>query len=271
MTKQQKIIIAILSTIALVVLAGLGCAAAFLVTRTPASEPASTPGAMAQQPSPTPPLTPSSTPTPPAMATPTQTPLPTPTSTRVVTVTVLPTPTPTRANCANDVSNFEASGLITSEQVRQYLHQAIPVTHLDNCRGIEYVHKHAAVRATPISGNIIPVYRQIYVYAVDPDKQGVEDLLVTLTHEIGHNVHYNIRRDNFELDVRWAELHRQSHDTFAREGLGFVSDYARTNKFEDFAETYKAYILAPEFLKLLSPDKYEFMRQEIFKGQEYLR
>ncbi len=271
MTKQQKIIIALLSVVAVVVLAGLGCAAVYLLILSPAPGPAPTTAAVVQQSSSTPLPVPSSTPIPAATTAPTETPPPTPTATQVVVETVLPMPTPTRANCIDDITNFGDSGVITDEQVQQYLRDTIPLSHLDHCRGIEYVARRGAVHTTPIAGNIIPVYREIYVYAIDPEVQGVENLLDTLIHEIGHNVNYNIRRDNFDLDVQWAELHKQSKKTFTDAGLGFVSDYARTDKFEDFAESYLAYIHYPDILEFANVDKYEFMRQEIFKGRQYPR
>ena len=88
-------------------------------------------------------------------------------------------------------------------------------------------------------------------------------MLDTLTHEVGHNVHYNMRIDNLELANQWAELHQQD--------VGFVSDYARTNEFEDFAESYRAYVRQPQTLQLYSPIKYEFLRVNAFDGYEYPR
>jgi hypothetical protein len=84
-----------------------------------------------------------------------------------------------------------------------------------------------------------------------------------VTHEVGHNVHYNLRIDNLEVASQWTELHQQD--------AGFVSDYARTNEYEDFAESYRVYVRQPELLQLYSPVKYEFMRLEVFAGQEYPR
>ena len=264
-TKQQKIIIAALSGVAVLVLAGLGCAAALLLVPHSASAPAVAVVAASSPPTSLP--APSSTPMPTVTTTPA--PLPTPTSTRVVVETVQPSPTPTRANCIDQVTNFGASGVITDDQVKQFLHQTIPAGHLDGCRGIEYIPQQAQLHDTPLAGSIIPVYREIQVYAVSAQYQTTDQVLDTIVHEIGHNVHKNIRSTDMNLDGRWAELYRQSEDTFVRNGLGFVSDYARANKFEDFAETYMAYVRHPEILKYYNPLKYEFMRLEVFQGQEY--
>ena len=255
MTTQQKLIVAILSITAIVIFAILAGLILVLV-QTSISKPAPT--------SLTPSFTPSSTTTSPqpATATPTQTPLPTPTSTRVVTQTVTPTPRPTPINCIHAISNFEASGLITNEEVEEYLRQTIPLTHLDRCQRIKYIPKLVDAHATPASGRFIPLVRYISVYAVQ-GPQDSENILDTLIHEVGHNVHHNMRIDNLELANHWKELHKQD--------LGFVSDYARTDEFEDFAESYRAYVREPQRLLLYSPAKYEFMRVEVFAGQEYPR
>ena len=266
MTGQQKVILVVLSTVALLVFGVLACAGIFVLIM-PVSSSISTPAPkpVAQRPIPLP-----STPEPSPSATPgaiaTDKPAPTSTATKVVIETVLPTPTPTAANCITTIRGFGDSGVTTDEAVEQYLRNTLPLHHLDHCRAIKYIAVDAAVHSTPIAGNIIPVYREINIYSHGAFES--EDfLLETLVHEIGHNVHYNIRRDNFDLDVKWAELFRQSE----KDRKLFISDYAQTNKFEDFAETYMFYVLNPDFLILVNPDKYEYMRLEIFNGQEYGR
>jgi hypothetical protein len=47
---------------------------------------------------------------------------------------------------------------------------------------------------------------------------------------------------------------------------GFVTNYARTNHLEDFAETAKFYWIAPEELRRISPEKFAFMRDVVFEG-----
>jgi hypothetical protein len=269
MTSQQKLIVTILSIIVMfifVILAGL---ILILVQRSisepaPASEQPAAEQPTTVQPSLTPSLTPSSTATPPQpeMDTPAQPALPTPTSTRVVTQTVTPTPRPPPINCIHAISDFEASGVITNEEVEAYLRQTIPLTHLDRCQRIKYIPKLVGMHATPAAGRFIPLVRYISVYAVQ-GPQGPENILATLIHEVGHNVHHNMRIDNLELANHWEELYKQD--------LGFVTDYARTDEFEDFAESYRAYVREPQNLLLYSPVKYEFMRVEVFAGQEYPR
>ena len=270
MSKQQKTIIAALAIFAGVVLVALVCAGVFVFTQSPIQDSIDTPVALAQQSTPTPPSTGTPQPLPAASPTPTHTPEPTPTSTKVVVTTVQPSPTPTRANCIDDIKNFDASGLITNQEVQQYLLQTLPIDHLENCRGIEYIHKQAAIHGDAIEGSTIPIYRIIYVYKPSFQSQnGASALLDTLVHEIGHNVNFNIRRDNFDLDVEWRLMYEESKKTFPQDGKGFVTNYARTTKYEDFAESYRFYVRDPKSLLYFSPAKYEFMRDNVFNGREY--
>lgn len=74
----------------------------------------------------------------------------------------------------------------------------------------------------------------------------------TLTHEVGHTVDY---------ESRWFKLfgERSNQKPF---GAGpHITDYAKTNHFEDFAESYEEYHLRPENLKKTAPEKYEAIRE----------
>jgi hypothetical protein len=69
------------------------------------------------------------------------------------------------------------------------------------------------------------------------------------------------------INARWLGR-RWQMEVGAQEN--FVSQYAMTNPSEDFAETVNQYRVAP--FKLLSshPIKYQFIKEEIFYGQEFL-
>jgi hypothetical protein len=266
----QKSVLFLLTLIALLVVLALGATTFWLTRQTRVSLAPDNSG-LAQHPPALPTTAPSNTPVSMPQATPTlrQTAPPTATGTRVVVQTVLPSPTATVSNCVSDVTNFETSGVLTDEQVRQYLRQTIPLNHLDNCRGITYVHTLAKIHGTEISGSTVPVYRKINVFQVAAPFQTTQYLLDTLTHEIGHNVQMNIRRTEPQWDKEWNTMYKQSLQTFAATGQGFVSDYARTNASEDFAETYMTYVRYPQILMAANPAKYEFMRQFVFGGQEF--
>jgi len=271
-TNQQKLIIAFLATVTVIVFAGLACLVVLYpqLPRSPINSPA-----MAQAPSPTV----ESTPVPTAITAPTSLPGDTPaaetieatstvsgatpTNTRVVQKTATPTITPTAVNCIHNIYDFDASGVVTDEEVETFIRNTLPLDHLDRCLRIRYVDHITDVRSTPAAGRFMPVVRHISVYPVTGGGLTPQDIFDTLTHEIGHNVYYNMRIDNLALATEWENLYRQN--------VGFVSDYARTNEFEDFAESYRAYVLEPETLLLSSPAKYEFVRVEVFKGYEYPR
>ena len=276
MTNQQKLIIAFLAIVTALVFAGLACFAVLYLQlpHTSIDSPA-----MAQAPSPTFVSTPEVT----ATSLPGTTPAAagiieatstvsaatstvsaaTPTNTRVVQETATPTVTPTAVNCIHNIYDFDASGVVTDEDVETFIRNTIPLEHLDRCLRIRYVNHITDVRSTPAAGRFMPVVRHISVYPVTGGGLTPQDIFDTLTHEIGHNVHYNMRIDNLALANEWENLFHQN--------AGFVSDYARTNEFEDFAESYRAYVLEPEKLFLYSPAKYEFIRVEVFEGYEYPR
>jgi hypothetical protein len=271
--RQDKFILVALAIVAIIVFMALSCTALILIrpqSSRPAAAQLSSPQMakpVAIEPSAVPPvLTPTS---PPTIPTATVSPLPSPTSTRVVNETPLPTPKPTPINCLDHINDFEASGLMTNAQVEAYLRATIPQAHLDNCRAIRYIPKTVEVGSEVAAGKFIPLFRYISVYAAPPPYHTLDDLLQTLVHEIGHNAHFNLRLVDQERAKRWTELYQQSQATFAATGLGFVSEYARLNEFEDFAESYAAYVRQPGLLKHYNPDKYEYMRQNIFGGREY--
>lgn len=79
-----------------------------------------------------------------------------------------------------------------------------------------------------------------------------EKWLRTQTHETGHAVDYESQP--FKL---FGE--RSSRNPF---GKGpYISDYARTNAREDFAESYEEFFADPENLKAKAPEKYEAIRK----------
>jgi hypothetical protein len=75
-----------------------------------------------------------------------------------------------------------------------------------------------------------------------------EKFQATLVHEVGHTVDYETQ--HFRL---WGE--RSTQKPFG-EGP-HISEYAKTNHREDFAESYEEFHLNPENLKDKAPEKYE--------------
>lgn len=99
--------------------------------------------------------------------------------------------------------------------------------------------------------------------------QPAERVYETVVHEFGHAIHYSIAgRLLYEIYTPgWTNL---SWTNAIVDGLkswnGFVSDYARENDHEDFADTVEFYWLAPDELKRVSPAKFRYMRDVVFEG-----
>lgn len=50
----------------------------------------------------------------------------------------------------------------------------------------------------------------------------------------------------------------------------FVRDYAGSAPAEDFAESTAYYMYQPQYLKTIDPNKYNFIKDKVFKGKEFL-
>ena len=93
--------------------------------------------------------------------------------------------------------------------------------------------------------------RQITIFQADSRSQ----LLHSLYHEIGHYVFHVI------ID---STMRKEWVTKVSRSG-SYISEYAKTNASEDFAESYATYVLPPTKLALI-PTKNRFMRETVFKG-----
>lgn len=85
---------------------------------------------------------------------------------------------------------------------------------------------------------------------------------VSLTHEIGHDVAEEMHLD---LSGDWMKTSGWN----AGKPKDIPSPYAGTDPREDFAETFAAYRLSPEYLKKKSPQRYEYMKTKVFHGVEF--
>ena len=100
-----------------------------------------------------------------------------------------------------------------------------------------------------------------------------EENIAVFLHEMGHSV-------DLSYSEKVKEFHEISFDKNdkIREGKreNFVSWYAMTNKYEDFAETYCFYILYNKEFEILSKNnkilqnKYNFIKNNIFKNQGFI-
>jgi hypothetical protein len=169
---------------------------------------------------------------------------------------------------STEIGNFEASGWASTEEVTSFLRETLPPTHLENCRNIRYEPKLSAEHPNTV-GVFDCKSREIIIGKGFEHLQGMEDKIESLTHQAAYNAYENIKINRPDVAKQWSDLHDQSLERNNRDGLGFVSSRANTNDWEDFAETYTTYVHDPEKLKFYSPEKYEFMRQEVFSAREY--
>jgi hypothetical protein len=93
----------------------------------------------------------------------------------------------------------------------------------------------------------------------------------TAFHEMGHYIASELNLDShkawlgfsgwIEKDGKWTSSKKDS----------VPSKYAATNPAEDFAESVSAYRYNPQLLKNVNPEKYQFLKETVFDGLEYLQ
>lgn len=174
-----------------------------------------------------------------------------------------------------EVRGFDRSGLMTDQEVKGYLAEALPPEHVspESLTSIEYVDMYVPYQEGDVKGNILGSTQpnlftessKIEVYRQVPDGNlNRSEMEHTIAHEVGHSVYNDmgwVARTPRQL--AWEELSANSTPN------EYVSDYARTDVHEDFAESYATYVHDPEHLRDVSQDKYNFMRDQVFHGREY--
>lgn len=165
------------------------------------------------------------------------------------------------------IRGFERSGVMTNEEVGEYLTDNLPPEHLraDRITSIQYTDQfHGDDRGNTLgvcSTNTETGVSEIQIHRQVPGGSIARGTMEhTLIHEVGHNVHYNVGEQNM---ASWEQLSVNSAPD------GYVSNYARTNPQEDFAESYATYVKDPALLQEANPQKYAFMKRWVFGGREY--
>jgi len=123
--------------------------------------------------------------------------------------------------------------------------------------------------------------------------QNRDEMISVFIHELGHLVDLSVlsgdrgRLSNFKDDgktirlsdpsvgfyeISWETSTKRKKDADRRD---FVSGYAMTNVFEDFAESYLFYRLhGDKFRRIMSQSealrkKYDFLKEKVFNGEEF--
>lgn len=170
------------------------------------------------------------------------------------------------------VEGFDTSGVMTDQEVRGYLKDTLPEKHANNITmdSVRYTDKTVESKEGVELGSWESEQKQTFLQpdqeitinkqSLEGDK-GQEQMKDTLTHEVGHQTYSKFLSESDRKE--WGKLSAE------RTGQECVSGYAQKDKFEDFAESYRAYVRDPESLKQVSSEKYEFMRNKVFEGREY--
>lgn len=170
------------------------------------------------------------------------------------------------------LAGFEKISDHGNEAIAEYLKDTIPTEHLEGCPEIKYDPENRLFTENPHALGVYHTDTRKIEVASESRFESVDDLLDTIVHETGHNVYANLEKTNPSAIERWEQMYKESKEFGEFDaGFGFVSEYAKTSRFEDFAESYRAYVRDPELLKFMNATKYEFMKYQVFEGKEYLR
>ncbi len=78
-----------------------------------------------------------------------------------------------------------------------------------------------------------------------------------------------IKSTKYETDVKTGKKTQVSQWEFSKD-KNFVSDYSSTAPAEDFAEAAAHYVYYPNKLKAVDPEKYDFIKNKVFGGKEFI-
>ena len=160
-----------------------------------------------------------------------------------------------------EVHQVEVSEFLPLSEMLNYINDNIPEKHLEGCRNIRY---EVDQRIFENSENLAYIQTQNHDICLGSSDRFLnkENLFEIVCHEIGHNVFQQFSDVMSPITEQWNGLHNKSQG-------GVVSSYAQSSSVEDFALTYETYITDPEYLRMVNPEKYEFMRVHVFLGREY--
>lgn len=94
----------------------------------------------------------------------------------------------------------------------------------------------------------------------------------TVLHELAH-VFAESNLGNFDLHKDWMQISqwKLKNSTWTSSSKNFISIYSKKNPIEDFAESFVAYRLDPKRLKKVEPKKFDYLKNMVFDGQEFLQ
>jgi hypothetical protein len=90
-------------------------------------------------------------------------------------------------------------------------------------------------------------------------------------HELAHNVSTKLK--DMDESPSWLKLSdwiKKGDDWSSSKSACFTTKYGLTNPYEDYAEALSTYRYNPKEFKNSCPKKYEYLKEKVFKGKEYL-
>lgn len=164
------------------------------------------------------------------------------------------------------ICGFEKIQEMDNKEIADYLNETIPPEHLSSCPEIAYNPKEDAFQDPNCLGVFYLDSNRIAIASKERFAD-YDSMLDVLTHEVGHHKHNLMEKLDTDMAAKWEKLHAESLENY--NGFGFVSEYAMTDCYEDFAESYMTYIRDPELLQVMNPEKYAFLKYNVFDGREY--
>jgi hypothetical protein len=93
----------------------------------------------------------------------------------------------------------------------------------------------------------------------------------TVFHEMAHNISNKL--ENMDESQKWLSLSqwvKKGDDWSASNKACFISKYGKDSPWEDYAEVISAYRYNAKELKKRCPEKYHFLKENVFQSIEYI-
>lgn len=183
----------------------------------------------------------------------------------------------------DEFNQMQSVSEVQKNEIKQFLGK-LPVKHLSAL-------KHLILDYNPKAHRGLGGADLIILRAVNISR---EEFFAVLIHEIGHSVDLGVVRENhrdfispfkdgnhqiYETDsslefyrISWENEHERKKTAV---NADFVSGYAMSDPFEDFAETYAYYLLHNQTFKSKAQtseallEKYYYMKNRVFDGKEF--
>ncbi len=115
-----------------------------------------------------------------------------------------------------------------------------------------------------VVANAVVMLFDLYERENAPQKQ------YTIFHEMAHNV--STKLGDMDNSADWLKLSgwvKKGEDWTPGKSACLISEYGKTNPWEDFAESVSSYRYDPQGFEKSCPQKYKFVKDKIYKGMEY--